>query len=166
MFAITLILFGITIFLNGFIPIYKWDKRNLGVINTIVGVIIIIMSIQGIISSTVLGDNLLYFGSLLFGLTNLYLASGIFLNINCKSFGVFCMFCLISAFCLSCYYIWNGATLLGTLWLIWSTLWAFAFIGFACDKDFMIGTYVMFVIQGLFALFGIGLLILFQVLLV
>ncbi|MDD4815622.1 MAG: AmiS/UreI family transporter [Clostridia bacterium] len=166
MFEVSLILFGVTIFLNGFIPIYKWDKRNLGVINTIIGIVILIFSIQGIMVATVLGDRLLYFGTLLFGLTNLYLASGIFLNINCRSFGVFCMFCLISAFSLSCYYIWSGATLIGTLWLIWATLWAFAFIGFTADKDFMIGTYIMFLIQGAFALFGIGLLVLFKVILI
>ncbi len=134
MFAISLIFSGIAMFLTGFLPLVdENDNNEIVVMNVIAGFIVSFISFYGIFVATDTATYLKYASLLLFGITNLYLASICIWDLSEESFGWFSALLTIIALGLGVYYLVAGSLLLGIMWLIWMFLWLAFFISRTID---------------------------------
>jgi hypothetical protein len=162
MLAVSLVFVGITLILNGILLWAGRDKSLVVTLNLFTGSIIIVFNACSILvgdQSELVG----YLGGLLFGLTNLIIAVDNLTNADKIGSGIFSVLATIVALSLSIFYFLTGDTLKAVMWCIWSLIWAFSFIGFLINKDFLPATYVMYIVQGVLTTGIFGLLILFKI---
>lgn len=162
MFAISLIFSGISMFLNGFLPLSQENDNNeIVVMNVLAGFIVSILSVYGIFIAVDTATYLGYASLLLFGITHFYLASICIWDLSEESFGWFSAFLTIIALALGIYYLIIGNFMLGVLWLIWMFIWLAFFISRATDTLHTACSWVILLI-GAIGLTGIGLATLFD----
>ncbi len=160
MFSVSLIISGIAMFLNGFLPLIdKNDNNEIVVMNVISGFLVTFLSIYGIFVSSEGGDYLLYLSTLLFAFTNLFISAICIWNLNEESFGWLCCLFTVFALGLGIYYLVIGNITFGVLWLIWMVLWLFYFL----SRSFNIlegASNAIIMLEGILAMCGVGIVFL------
>lgn len=159
MFTISLILVGISMFLNGFLPLVdENDNNEIVVMNVLSGILVTLFACFGIITSTNTGTSLEYASLLLFSLTNLYISAVGIWNLQETSLGWFSLIIAIIAIALGVFYMVNANFMFGALWLIWSLIFICYFISRGLDVLHTTSNYVI-LIEGAIFLVAIGILI-------
>ncbi len=159
MFTISLILIGISMFLNGFLPIIdENDNNEIVVMNVLSGILVTLFACVGILTSIDTGTILEYASLLLFSLTNLFISAVGIWDLRETSLGWFSLIIAIIAIALGVYYMLNANFMFGILWLIWSLIFICYFISRGLDVLHTTANYVI-LIEGAFFLVAVGILI-------
>lgn len=159
MFAISLILIGISMFLNGFLPIIdENDNNEVVVMNVISGVITLIFSIFGIINAQDTLTLIEYGTILLFSITNLYIAGVNIWYLSESSLGWFSMVCFVISVAIGIFYLLNANTMFAILYFVWALVWLSYFVSRALNVLQKTSSYVI-MLGGAIALISVGLLL-------
>ncbi len=159
MFTISLILVGISMFLNGFLPIIdENDNNEVVVMNVISGVLVTFFAVYGILTSVDSGTLLEYGSLLLFSLTNLFISAVHIWDLRETCLGWFSLMVAIIAIALGAFYIMNANLMFGALWLIWSLIFICYFLSKGLDVLQTASNYVV-MLEGALCLVAVGILI-------
>jgi hypothetical protein len=166
MFTSSLILVGISMFLNGFLPIIdENDNNEIVVMNVISGILVTIFACFGILTSTDTATLLEYASLLLFSITNLYISAVGIWDLRETSLGWFALMIAIISMALGVYYMLNANFMFGVLWLIWSLIFVSYFVSRGVDVLHTASNYVI-LIEGAVFLVAVGILIFTGVLII
>ena len=159
MFAVSLIFSGIAFFLNGFLPLVEEnDNKEIVVMNVLSGIIVTVLSIVGIITSTVTGLYLAYSTLLLFGITHLYISAICIWDLSEQALGWFSALLAVITLAVGLYYIFGGNLMLGVMWLVWMLIWVAYFVSRALDVLHTASSWII-MLEGIIALCAVGILI-------
>ncbi|MBQ9781891.1 MAG: hypothetical protein IJW26_01750 [Clostridia bacterium] len=166
MFTISLILVGISMFLNGFLPIIdENDNNEIVVMNVISGILVTVFACFGILSAVDTATMLEYASLLLFSVTNLYISAVGIWDLRETSLGWFALIIAIISMALGVYYMMNANFMFGALWLIWSLIFVSYFVSRGLDVLHTLSNYVILII-GALCLVAVGILIFTGVLII
>ncbi len=163
MFEICLIFSGISLFLNGFLPlIHKDDNGESVVMNVISGIVIALISIYGIFVVIEPTNYLKIMALMLLAFLHLYIAATHIWNLHTESLGWFSMLIFLIYIGLGVYFMLNDANMLGWAFIIWSLLFLCYFIsrGLNACKT---GSNWVIMLEGLLAFTLLGILLMLGV---
>lgn len=156
MFQISLIIIGITLFLNGFLPlIQENDNGEIAVMDVLAGIFLSVTSVSAIIDGT--ADILISASMLLFAFTLLFIAAVSIFDLSEASFGWFCLPVTLLALSLGIIYIMAGSIILGVLWLVWMLIWLFYFLSASLNVLTTAKNYIM-IFEGIIAFITVAVL--------
>lgn len=164
MLQISLVFVGAALILNGLAPLLKLQNKTLIMVNALVGGMIVVFNIYGAMTNADPKKFVEHLGGLLFGFTNLLIAFDLAKNLDKKVTGIYALFSVIVAICLSLFYFNESKTVLAVLWLVWMTIWLATFVGGALAPKTMPFVYAFYIAHGLLSTGMVGLLILTGVL--
>lgn len=166
MLGINLLFAGLALSINGVAYYVKFDRKVLGFVNLIVGLIIFINSIVGVLQASQITDYSNSAGGFLFAVNYILLYISHTKEDNFKVFGFFELFaCIVSVVYMISSAI-EGVYILTYLWLMWEVLWFEGFLDSFCGIKVMSKiSPIVLIANGLFSTFIPGILILLGIIL-
>lgn len=124
MLGVSLFFVGITLLMNGFANLYKWDLKPVGLFNLFVGSLSTFIQLV----SLVRGDYYNAGSGFLFAFTYLFLGVCFYKGFDLKAYGLFSLFVAINTLPFAYLTFQAGDAFFGVIWLIWGMLWLTSFI--------------------------------------
>lgn len=136
MVGVVLLFVGAVLLVNGMGGLGRVEPKSMAVMNFLVGGLSLFATLLQFLRAETPAQFFVVAQFFLFTFTYLYVAISLWLSLDMRGFGWFCLFVAVTTVPCSAMSFAQGDLRFGSFWLVWGTLWLMFFFANVLGRDF------------------------------